>query len=681
MSTHELLSPAQRAQFNEVPKEMSDRDLARYYTLSPEDIEVINRRRGAANRLGFAVQLGYLRFPGRPFAPQEEIPLPILAYIGRQIGISPSVMEEYSRSRETTRREHLAEIRRVFGYRTFTPREYRELSRWLLPIAMGTDKGIVLVEALIQEMRNRKIIIPGITTVERLGWSVRRRAENLVYKQLTQGLMTEQCIKLDQLLTLRNGTKQTYLAWLRQPPGSVSSRTFHEIMDRRDFIKNMQLPLDNARQIHQNRLAQLAREGTRYSVQHLARFNERRRYATLMAFLYHTYSSLTDQGLEIHDKLIGRLFNRGENKHKEKFQKNGKVINEKVRLYAEIGKALITAKEAERDPYELLQTIITWEKFVATVEEAEQLARPADFDYLDQLEDHYNQLRKYSRRLLESYQFQASAGPSVSLLEALNLLKEMNAAGKRKIPDGAPAVFVKPRWEKHVFREQGIDKHYYEMCALAELRNHLRSGDVWVSGSRQYKDFEEYLLPKNNWLEMKTSSQLPVAVPTDVDQYLEDRARKMETELLTVCDLIRKDQLPDVSFSGGELRIAPLKKAVPDGVDDLTRRAYDLLPRIKLTDLLVEVDGWTRFSRHFTHLHTHSEAKDKSVLFAAILADGINLGLAKMAEACPGITFDRLAWVSDWYIRDETYSKALAEIVDFHQTFCLLLGRWDNFFI
>lgn len=133
-----------------------------------------------------------------------------------------------------------------------------------------------------------------------------------------------------------------------------------------------------------------------------------------------------------------------------------------------------------------------------------------------------------------------------------------------------------------------------------------------------------------------------------------------------VSELIRKERLPDASLSGGILRVSPLKKMVPDGVEELTRRAYDLLPRIKLTDLLVEVDGWTQFSRHFTHLHSNVEVKDKSVLFAAILADGINLGLSKMADACPGISFDQLAWVSDWYIRDDTYSKALAELVDFH---------------
>ncbi len=36
---------------------------------------------------------------------------------------------------------------------------------------------------------------------------------------------------------------------------------------------------------------------------------------------------------------------------------------------------------------------------------------------------------------------------------------------------------------------------YYELCALSELKNALRSGNIWVQGSRQFKGFEDYLLP------------------------------------------------------------------------------------------------------------------------------------------------------------------------------------------
>jgi hypothetical protein len=57
---------------------------------------------------------------------------------------------------------------------------------------------------------------------------------------------------------------------------------------------------------------------------------------------------------------------------------------------------------------------------------------------------------------------------------------------------------------------------------------------------------------------------------------------------------------------------------------------------------------------------------DRNLLLTAILADAINLGLNRMAEACPGSSLSRLSWIVDWHVRDETYSKALAEIVNYH---------------
>lgn len=57
--------------------------------------------------------------------------------------------------------------------------------------------------------------------------------------------------------------------------------------------------------------------------------------------------------------------------------------------------------------------------------------------------------------------------------------------------------FIPKRWKKHVYGDDGIiNRHYYEMAALTELKNHIRSGDISVVGSRLHKDFEEYLVPK-----------------------------------------------------------------------------------------------------------------------------------------------------------------------------------------
>jgi hypothetical protein len=121
--------------------------------------------------------------------------------------------------------------------------------------------------------------------------------------------------------------------------------------------------------------------------------------------------------------------------------------------------------------------------------------------------------------------------------------------------------------------------------------------------------------------------------------------------------------MPDADFIDGVLKVTPLTNAVPEEAEALIRQAYTLLPHVKVTDLLLEVDRWTRFTDDFSHLKKAEPAKDRALLLTVILADGINLGLNKMAEAWRGTSIAKLSWLSAWHIRDETYSKALATLI------------------
>ena len=66
-----------------------ERGMVRHYTLIPEDLALINRRRGDANRLGFAIMLCYLRFPGRILQQGEQPPVALCAFIAEQLCLDP----------------------------------------------------------------------------------------------------------------------------------------------------------------------------------------------------------------------------------------------------------------------------------------------------------------------------------------------------------------------------------------------------------------------------------------------------------------------------------------------------------------------------------------------------------------------------------------------------------------
>ena len=100
--TPRLLTAEQRDAFARVPADLSERDLGRFYTLSARDLEIINRHRRPANRLGFAVHLGLLRFPGRTLADVPDVPVRVVQYIAEQVGVDAEVFEQYGERDNTT---------------------------------------------------------------------------------------------------------------------------------------------------------------------------------------------------------------------------------------------------------------------------------------------------------------------------------------------------------------------------------------------------------------------------------------------------------------------------------------------------------------------------------------------------------------------------------------------------
>lgn len=74
--------------------------------------------------------------------------------------------------------------------------------------------------------------------------------------------------------------------------------------------------------------------------------------------------------------------------------------------------------------------------------------------------------------------------------------------------------------------------------------------------------------------------------------YLESRLAVLQERLATVERLAADNELPDATITRtGRLKISSLDNAVPDEAEALMQQAYGLLPHLKITELLLEVDG------------------------------------------------------------------------------------------
>lgn len=439
MPRRSILSTIERENLLALPD--SKDGLIRHYTFNEMDLSIIRQRRGPANRLGFAVQLCYLRFPGIVLG-VDEPPFPaLLRMVAAQLKVPVESWDAYGK-REQTRREHLVELQVVFGFKPFTTSHYRQVVQTLTDLASQTDKGIVLANALIENLRRQSIIMPAMNAIERACAEAVTRANRRVYAALTNSLSAVHRRCLDDLLKRKPDSKMTWLAWLRQSPAKPNSRHMLEHIERLKALQALDLPAGIELEVHQNRLLKIAREGAQMTPADLARFESQRRYATLVAVAIEAMATVTDEIIDLHDRILGKLFNAAKNKHQEQFHASGKAINDKVRLYGRVGQALLEAKQSGGDPFAAIESVISWDAFTASVTEAQKLAQPEDFDFLHRIGESYATLRRYAPQFLDVLKLRA-APAAKGVLDAVEMMRAMNADNARKVPADAPTGFTR----------------------------------------------------------------------------------------------------------------------------------------------------------------------------------------------------------------------------------------------
>src|SRR6202165_3924529 len=179
------LSGAQITALRDPPTDQ--RELGRHYTLFAPDLAAIRRCRGDHNRLGHALMLCYLRYPGRPLKTGERPSRSLLWFIAEQIDALPGAIEDYLAG-ERNRQRHAADRQDRLGFRPFGKRPAADLASWLLPHAIENDRLAHLAGLVVEECRRRRIVIPSPGALERRCIHARYRARREVQRRLAASL-------------------------------------------------------------------------------------------------------------------------------------------------------------------------------------------------------------------------------------------------------------------------------------------------------------------------------------------------------------------------------------------------------------------------------------------------------------------------------------------------------------
>ncbi len=260
----------------------------------------------------------------------------------------------------------------------------------------------------------------------------------------------------------------------------------------------------------------------------------------------------------------------------------------------------------------------------------------------------------------------------------------MQQCPKKRLLENAPEQIITGPWKRLVYDSEGrIQRAGYSLCLLERLQDSLRRRDIWLENSDRWGDPRQKFLQGKEWQAQRIAVCRALGHPTDGGNAVKQLATELDETWKTVASRFELNAAVSICHQGKypSLTISSLEKLEePQPLILLNSRVRQLVPPVDLTELLLEIDARTGFTREFTHVsESEARAQDLNIsLCAVLLAEACNIGHEPLIKhSIPALTRHRLSWVKQNYIRAETLVSANARLVDFQSTL-ELSERWGG---
>jgi TnpA family transposase len=575
-------------------------------------------------------------------------------------------------AREQTRTDHLREIIAYQGWRTMDGPGWKDLEEFLFARAMEHDAAKLLFRQACEYLASARIVRPGVVSMLERVAAARARAREETWVRVAHLLDPRRQAGLDELLSVDPVLGRTRLAWLGAGPVSATPAAVKAELDKLAYLRRLDAHALDLSMLPAERRRFLAGVGRRLTAQALVRREPERRHPILLILVAQSAVDVLDEVLLLFDQVLSARESAAKAKLTEALAKRARSGEDRQALLDDILRIVLDPAVGDEQVGTRLREGVGLDRMRAAWE-ARRERLPRDHGHLAMLDASMAYLRQFVPDVLAAVRFAGGAGTE-DLLQAVAILAGLYATKARRVPPDAPAGFVPARWAGYLDAAAAAGdvtayRHYWELCVLMGLRDGLRSGDVYVPGSRRYADPASFLLAPARWAPQRLEFCQIAGKPAAAADALALADDELHTALADLEGHLTGGGPGEVRLTGaGELIIPPLTaEDLPAEAEALRDELARMLPRIPIASVLVEIDARTGFTGHLTHAggKANRPAELKRNLLCVIIAEATNMGLGAMAESC-GVPYDVLAWTAEWYFRAETLAAANAAIVNYH---------------
>ena len=648
-------------------------------TLSKEDIQETSKCRRDYNRLGFAYQIGFVRFQNRfPVQSPFEVMDDLLQFISVQLGIEPSEIHKYS-PRQPTISEHQSIIRNYLNLKELVDSDIESVKQYIFEQSCRLEQTGALHSLLEQYLIDHNILQPADYVLQRMIGEQRELAKQYIYEKITSSLPKETQQKFDGLLEVEENSASP-LQQLKAVPRNPSPGALLELTYKLEQIAStglLDIDLSWLNNNYQRILTNYVQQSSAYTLRD--RIIPLHRYAAITCFLWQTYRDTIDQIVDMYDKLINKVYNWAQDDLDETTKLKRKSIQRVLAMFATIGEVLLDKDASDERVRDILFSKFSQEELAERLEQSKEWTIGKSSHIFHGIMGRFSYLRQFSKDFLkhlgfESCQRESSQTKLTSLLDSVVILKEMNQSGKRKLPPEASIAFVPNRLRPFVENKSHIapgelDKCAWECSLLTVLRDEIKSGNLSVAHSKRFRNFDDYFISTEQWQKMRESffgvAKLP-SNPQKARTYLTERLNKAYDSFL---ESQPSNTYAKVEGNSWKLSTDPTEKLSQQDEDKLYQLKSWLKKKmraIRLPELLIEVDNELNYTQHFMPLASKEmrSVPDICAMLTAIMANGCNVGPYNMSRMVRGVSYEQIQRITDWQLTGDNQQKALASVVN-----------------
>ena len=648
-------------------KAFSRQSLIEYGKLNQLDIVQINQCRGKHNKLGFAYQLIFVKllnhFPQlTPFEIIEEIAI----YSAAQLVIDLEEIQLYQKN-TTKIAEHRKQIISYLKVTKFNDTKQNQLENFIFDEALRLEAPSLLRSIAIQFLKEQKILSPATDTLNRLIAEQRNKARKYIFDTVQSKLSASVVEKLSNLLLARG--EYSGLELLKRAPPVPSAKAILNLTQRLSIIKETQALSVDLSDINNNYQKVFTREVRAYSISRLRELETIHRHTALVCFLHQVYQDTTDFLVDTFLKLLNAANNKVVVKIEDRIQHKEKKIRKALTHY----KALqIAIKDKEVANIDLRPAL--YEKFGDELQKLEDdkldiLLEDKGKQIFQLIINKYSYLRQFAPEFIEALDLQLDEGSKSDIIQAIEVLREINQNNKRILPRSVPTKFISKKLRKYIVSGRTVDRHAWECALLLKIQEEINSNNISVKNSKRFGEFKDFFISQNKWdgqreefFRRRNLPQEPKLVPGYWSQRLNNAF-----DQYIACEKENKySKVVDGKWKLSTDEAIKLTKEQEEGLKKLRKWLGLHMRSIKLPDLLVEVDNEIHFTEVFMPPNNQGKrlVEDICSIIATLMAHGCNIGLYTMSKLIEEVTYEQMVRITDWQITDEALRASLAELVN-----------------